>query len=221
MSVKVKPDSSLNVEAELVKTVQPVAHELAAKIVYAADVHERNKLLAAGRHVREAQFQPISIDGVDVVAVSIIDECAEFPCKYNSDIVEKNGKYLIVDRDYVGFFANERFAAATKKLREDSIFDSIAGIDKFYLEYNVLVKRHLTQQYLTEGRSNPEFAPGRLVFTVSAGSEAREEIVKYAPFDDNTLLYGPFNPVLPELLATPEDKTSVRKFLGIAHFIIE
>jgi hypothetical protein len=44
----------------------------------------------------------------------------------------------------------------------------------------------------------------------------REEIVKYAPSsdDDNNLVYGPYNPVL------PDDKKNVFKFLGMAYFLL-
>lgn len=219
--MSVVPDVSLNVDSDLVKTVDPNAHELAAQLVF-ANVSQRDKLLSTGHTMFEAQFQPLIVDNVCLVTVLVVDNTAIIPDKYQTIELENGDKYVVIDPDYSSFFREQRFTAATKDLRESELFDFIAQIEKIYLEHHVLVKRHLTQQFLANGSINPQFAPGRWIFTVSAGSEMREEIVKYAPSsdDDNNLVYGPYNPVLPELLATPDKKT-VFKFLGMAHFIIE
>lgn len=220
--VSVIPDVSLNVESNLVKTIDPRAHELAARLVY-ADTSQRGRLLSVGRCVYEAQFQPLMVDDVCLVTVLVVHETATVPDKYHTIELKTGDKYVVIDHDYSGFFREQRFIAATKDLRESGLFDFIAQIEKVYLEHHVLVKRHLTQQFLSNGNTNPQFAPDRWIFTVSAGSEIREEIIKYAHSSagDNTLVYGPYNPVLPELLATPNDKETVFKFLGMAHFIIQ
>jgi hypothetical protein len=167
--MSVVPDVSLNMESDLVKTIDPEAHELAAQLVF-ADVSQRDKLLSTGHTMFEAQFQPLIVDNVCLVTVFVVDNTAIIPYKYQTIELENGDKYVVIDPDYSSFFREQRFTAATKDLRESGLFDFIAQIEKIYLEHYVLVKRHLTQQFLANGSVNPQFAPGRWIFTVSAGS---------------------------------------------------
>ena len=206
---------SLNTTSDLISGMESL---LAANVDVAAFLNTEDKeaVLDSGCQVIEAQFQPLQIDGGDKVVV-VLKNLEHTSTEFES--CQKEGvKYLIIDTDYAGFFRNQRFTSATVALQACGSFPHIAQIKKVYLDNYVLYKEHAVQQFLTGGRVNPQYAPDKVVYTISAGGGSREEIVKYA-WKGDVLEYGPFNPAIPELLATPEDKGTVFEFLGRAHFV--
>ena len=210
---------------ELVKSVGSDSHALAARLI-CANKQDRESLLQTGKEVIGAQFQPLwnTETQKDRIGVLLLSDVA-VPDVYKSFQDADGQKYVIVDEDYIVFMRrSDAFGTAEKALRTHKLFDHIAHIRKVYLPSNVLYKSHRTQKYLPQNKPNPQYAQHSAVFTVSAGSASlgREEVVKYAPGPEGKgIVFGPYNPVEPQLLKTPNDKITVLQFLSKAHFPLE
>merc|ERR1739848_810185 len=126
----------------------------------------------------EAQFQPLYLDGADKVVV-LLKNPDHTPQGYDTHVVD--GKtYVIIDPDYSGFFNEQRFRSATEALRDCGTFSHITHIVKVYLPNHVLYKEHPVQHYLPGGKVNPQYEPDKVIYTISVGSDEREEVIKYA-----------------------------------------
>jgi hypothetical protein len=218
-------DICLNTSSEMVKAVAQNSYVTAENYIKGS-LAMRRDMENAGTTIFEVQFQPRLLNGIDVVTALWKDDKAQIPTYDLEVIVDEieDLHYIVVDKDYKTFFKEQRFATATATLKAKGIYDKLALIKKVYMKNFVLMKEHPPQKYLTGGRLNPQYAVGRIVYTVSAGSEKQEEIIKFAPSNScfyDCVTYGPFNPVIEDLLATPDNKATTIAFLGRAHFIVK
>ena len=216
----VKAHCSLNMDCELLTSVDAKCHEYVASFLQSNHA-DRESILKSGTEVIEAQFEPVMVNDHQHVAVLITcgNDINPGPFTIHND--DNGDKYLLVDADYASFFREQRFASTTKTLRDNGLFEKISSIRKVYLSHGGLYKDHRVQHYLPGGKVNPQFddtKPTQEVFTLAVGNGTREEVLKYALFGEQ-LMFGPYNPVIPELLATPDDKSKVMTFLKHAHFI--
>ena len=214
------PHCSLNLNSALVHSVEQTAHETVLSFLRMGST-DKAEHCSKMPHITEVQFQPIEISGIDHVAAKVNTNITiSHPYPVHVD-PQSGHKYLILDQDYPGFFKNERFKCTTQELKDSQLYDCVDHIKKVFLDHHVLYKEHKVQQFLPKGRVNPQYDhsnPDRIIFTISAGSQLREEILKYAVKANGDVEYGPCNPALKELQVDLNNSTDMFEFLSRAHF---